>query len=449
MNDRIDNNIDNNRETVENGRYRYRPRHEADERGKVTADRYISGGNPKIDNDRRKPLRGRRLGIIACMLVMLLLGFIGGRFSAAFGGAGRNGFNNQAMLGKMKRLEAYINAFYLNDVDTEAVANGVYQGLLSGLGDPYSVYYTEEEYKELLESDSGEYEGIGIIVYKDTTSGYVIIDQVMKDQPAYNAGVESGDIIVSVDGTDTSEITLTETVNKIKRSESETVKLVLLRDSQTIEKEITKSHIEMETVSYEMKEGGIGYISVSQFIENTDEHFIKAVDDLEKQGMKGLVIDLRDNGGGLLDTCVNMVSRIIPEDDLIVYTEDKNGKKDEYKSNSSKVLDVPIVILANENTASASEIMTGCLKDYDMATVIGGKTFGKGIVQNIMPLGDGSAIKLTVSKYYTPKGNNIHEVGIEPDVNMEYTKEEWAGAKKDPEKDTQLKKALSILKEEQ
>ena len=234
-------------------------------------------------------------------------------------------------------------------------------------------------------------------------------------------------------------------MNRIKKSESDTVKLILLRENKTIEKKVKKSHIEVETISYEMKENKIGFISVSQFIENTDEQFIKAVDDLDQQGMAGLIIDLRDNGGGLLDTCINMVSRIIPQGDLIVYTEDKNGRKDEFNSNSDQTLDIPIVILVNGNTASASEIMTGCLKDYDKATILGSTTFGKGIVQNIMPLGDGSAIKLTVSKYYTPKGNNIHEVGIEPDVKMEYTDEEWAEAKKDPEKDTQLEQAMSIL----
>jgi carboxyl-terminal processing protease len=319
--------------------------------------------------------------------------------------------------------------------------------MVSGLGDPYSEYYTSEEYRDMMEGDSGEYRGIGIIVYKDSASGYVTIESVMKDQPAYNAGVENGDIMISVDGKETRDLTLTETVGLIKRGESDTVKLVLLRDNQTIEKVVNKSNIVLESVEHEMKEDKIGYISISQFIDNTDEQFTAAIDDLNKQGMKGLIIDLRDNGGGLVDSCVNMISRIVPEGKLVVYMEDKNGRREDYNSNSPQTLAIPIVVLVNGNTASASEIMTGCLKDYDLATVVGSKTYGKGIVQNVMPLGDGSALKLTVAGYYTPNGVNIHKKGIEPDVKIEYTTKEWAKIRKDPSKDKQMKEAVSILEE--
>jgi len=332
--------------------------------------------------------------IIAGMIIMLLIGFAAGRLSARAGASDKNGFNNQAMMDKIKQLEAYINTFYLEEVDSEAVTDGAFHGLVSGLGDPYSEYYTKSEYSDLMESDAGEYRGIGIVVYKDTTSGYVVIESVMKDQPAYNAGVENGDILISVDGKETSELTLSETVSLIKKGKSDTTKLVLLRENQTIEKEVEKTNIVMETVSSEMKEDKIGYISVSQFIENTDDHFISAVDDLEKQGMKGLIIDLRDNGGGLVDTCINMVSRIIPDKELIVYLKDKNGKREDYKSNSSETLDLPIVILVNSNTASASEIMTGCLQDYGKATIIGSKTYGKGIVQSTTILKGIAKVKL-------------------------------------------------------
>ena len=225
------------------------------------------------------------------------------------------------------------------------------------------------------------------------------------------------------------------------------MKISISREEKELEFLVDKANIVIQSVESEMKEGTIGYISVSQFIENTDEQFIEAVDKLEKEGMTGLVLDLRDNGGGLVDSCVNMVSRIIPEGDLIVYTEDKNGGKIEYNSNSDKVLDVPIVILVNEDTASASEIMTGCLKDYGLAEVLGTQTFGKGIVQSIVPFVDGSAMKLTVAKYYTPKGNDIHKVGIEPDIKMEISETEWKAAQKNPEKDTQLKKAIRLLQQ--
>ena len=406
-------------------------------------DRITAGDSP----GKRKKRPFRFPAAVICIIIALSAGFAAGRISSLHAAdyMTGTGSDTETTINKINVIKEYINRFYLNEVDDEKVQNGIYHGLVSGLGDPYSEYYTKEEYTDLLEGDEGEYRGIGIVVYKDSTNGYVVIESVMKDQPAYNAGIESGDILISVDGKDTVDMTLSETVGLIKRGEADTTKLVILRDNQTMEKEVNKSNIVLETVSHEMKEGNIGYISVSQFIETTDEDFIAALDDLEKQGMKGLIVDLRDNGGGLVDTCTNMLSRIIPEGDLLVYMEDKNGSREEYKSTAKEVFDKPIIILVNGNTASASEIFTGCLKDYDKATVLGSKTYGKGVVQSIISLNDGTALKLTISEYYTPKGNEIHKKGIEPDKVMEYTSEEWAAARKDPEKDTQLKEAVSIL----
>ena len=194
-----------------------------------------------------------------------------------------------------------------------------------------------------------------------------------------------------------------------------------------------------------MKEKKIGYIAVSQFLENTGDQFDKAVTALEKKGMKSLIIDLRDNGGGLLNTCTQMVSRVIDKDKLIVYTKDNEGNKEEFKSDSGKTLDIPIIFLVNGNTASASEIMTGCLKDYGKATVVGTTTYGKGIVQNIMPLTDGSAIKFTIAKYYTPNGTDIQKKGIKPDVKVKMSDAQWKKAQTDEKADKQLKKAIELL----
>ena len=249
---------------------------------------------------------------------------------------------------------------------------------------------------------------------------------------------------MQVDGQDTAELGLQETVSAIKKNDDPVV-LTILRDSETMELTVDKSQIVMETVTWEMKENKIGYIAVSQFVENTSEQFNEALTSLSEEGMTGLIIDLRDNGGGLLTSCLDMVSRFVPDEKLIVYTEDKNGNRTEYNSDSVDVLNIPVVLLVNENSASASEIMTGCLKDCGIATVVGETTYGKGIVQNIMPLPDGSAVKMTVSQYYTPNGNDIHEVGIAPDVTVEMSEEEWAAAQDDVQKDTQLQKALEIL----
>lgn len=393
-----------------------------------------------------KPHKWRsRLLTVLLVIVIAGGGFIAGQVVLLTNSSGNLGISNLKVLYKLSWLEAYVDKFFLDDTDEETLENSVYKGFIAGLNDPYAAYYTKEEYEQLMEEDSGEYMGIGVTVRKDTATGYVVVEQINKDGPAYNAGVQTGDMIVSVDGTDTSGISLQETVSAIKKDEQPVV-LSILRNGQAMEITVDKSQIKVESVSWEMKENNIGYISVSQFVENTAEQFDQAVTDLENQGMTGLIIDLRDNGGGLLSSCLDMVSRLIPEGKLIVYTEDKEGKKTEYNSDSDKVVDVPMVVLVNENSASASEIMTGCLKDYGTATIVGEKTYGKGIVQNIFPLQDGSAVKMTVSKYYTPNGNNIHGVGIEPDVTVKMGDKKWAKARKEESKDTQLQKAYEILK---
>ena len=395
---------------------------------------------------KKKKKPGRIKKLILTLLV-LSVGFSGGLLFAYSGVLSGGSLNYVSVIKKLNMLQEYIDAYYLDDYEQENLESGLLNGFMSGLGDPYSCYYTKEDYQSLTEEDSGEYKGIGITVMQDSLTGEVVIEQVMKDQPAYKAGIESGDVITAVDNEKVEGLRLNEVVHRIKHSKDEKVKISISREEKELEFLVDKANIVIQSVESEMKEGTIGYISVSQFIENTDEQFIEAVDKLEKEGMTGLVLDLRDNGGGLVDSCVNMVSRIIPEGDLIVYTEDKNGGKIEYNSNSDKVLDVPIVILVNEDTASASEIMTGCLKDYGLAEVLGTQTFGKGIVQSIVPFVDGSAMKLTVAKDYTPKGNDIHKVGIEPDIKMEISETEWKAAQKNPEKDTQLKKAIRLLQQ--
>ena len=386
----------------------------------------------------------KRIGKCLLLLAVLFAGFIGGIVFLISGS--NSNINNLSILKKLLVLEGCVEQYYLDEVDGEKMETGIYRGYLSGLSDPYSTYYTKEEYDQMMEEDSGEYVGIGITVMKDTTTGYVSIEQVQKDAPAYNAGIQPGDLLIEVDGNDTTTLSLQEAVNLIKKGENKEVLLLVGRGTDTFEVTVEKTSVQIESVTYEMKEDNIGYIAVSQFIENTGDKFIDAIDTLEKQGMKSLIIDLRDNGGGFVDVCVDMVSRIIPEDQLIVYTEDKNGKKTEYKSNSEKELNIPIVILVNGNTASASEIMTGCLKDYGVANVVGSQTYGKGIVQNIIGLSDGSAIKLTVAKYYTPNGNDIHKKGIEPDVIVEMEDAQWKEARDDETKDTQLQKAYELLK---
>lgn len=379
------------------------------------------------------------------MVIVVGVGFFAGRQSVMTSSGFGTGLNNGTILRKLSLLEAYTGKYYLNKIDADNVEQNIYKGFAKGLQDPYAEYYTKEEFKQLTEEDSGEYEGIGISVAKDTDTGYAEIVSVFKDQPAYKAGLKTGDLIIAVNKKSTMNMELQEVVSEIKKKENKKVVLTIYRDKKSKDYTVKKSSVQLDTVSYKMKEKKIGYIAVSQFLENTGDQFDKAVTALEKKGMKSLIIDLRDNGGGLLNTCTQMVSRVIDKDKLIVYTKDKEGNKEEFKSDSGKTLEIPIIILVNGNTASASEIMTGCLKDYGKATVVGTTTYGKGIVQNIMPLTDGSAIKFTIAKYYTPNGTDIHKKGIKPDVKVKMSDAQWKKAQTDEKADKQLKKAIELL----
>lgn len=383
---------------------------------------------------------------IVVVLIVIGMSFYAGRVSAVPSTGFGTGLNNSKILQKLSLLEAYTGKFYLNKIDSDNVEQNIYKGFAKGLNDPYAEYYTKEEYKQLSEEDSGEYQGIGISVAKDTDTGYAEIVSIFKDQPAYKAGLKTGDLIIAVNKKSTVDMELQDVVSEIKNKENKTVVLTIYRDKKSKDYTVKKSSVQLDTVSYKMKENKTGYIAVSQFLENTGDQFNEAVTDLEKQGMTSLIIDLRDNGGGLLNTCTDMLSRLVEKDKLFVYTKDKEGKKEEFKSDSKKTVDIPMVLLVNGNTASASEIMTGCLKDYGKATVVGTKTYGKGIVQSIMPLPDGSAVKFTIASYYTPNGTNIHKKGIEPDVEVKISDEQWKKAQTDEKADTQLKKAMEILK---
>ena len=388
----------------------------------------------------------KQVARIFVVLIVIGMSFYAGRVSAVPSTGFGTGLNNRKILQKLSFLEAYTGKYYLNKIDSDNVEQNIYKGFAKGLNDPYAEYYTKSEYKQLTEEDSGEYEGIGISVVKDTDTGYAEIASVFKDQPAYKAGLKTGDLITAVNKKSTVDMDLQDVVSEIKNKDNKTVVLTIYRDKQSKDYTVKKSSVQLDSVSYEMKDNKTGYIVVSQFLENTGDQFDKAVTALEKQGMTSLIIDLRDNGGGLLDTCTDMLSRLVEKDKLLVYTKDKEGNKEEFKSDSTKTVDIPMVLLVNGNTASASEIMTGCLKDYGKATVVGTKTYGKGIVQSIMPLPDGSAVKFTVANYYTPNGINIHKKGIEPDVEVKISDEQWKKAQTDEKADTQLKKAMEILK---
>lgn len=351
---------------------------------------------------------------------------------------------SESTLKKIDGIADIIDKRFLYDFDKNKMSDAMYAAVLNSLGDPYSVYYTADQYKSLQQSSEGKYCGIGVVVQQNPDTGIVTAVNPYTDSPGYKAGIRKGDIIYKVDGTDITGMDLSAAVLLIKGDEGTKVKITLVRDNKTIDVEVTREEISVQTVSHEMLDNNIGYIKIDEFDAVTVDQFADAMSDLKDKGMKGLVIDLRDNPGGLLNSVKEMLDTILPEG-LIVYTEDKDGNRQEYKSDADTILDVPMSVLVNGNSASASEIFAGAVKDYGVGTLVGTTTFGKGIVQSIIPFIDGSAMKITVEDYYTPKGNNIHKKGIKPDVEIELNDDVKSLSTVPHDKDNQLQKALEIL----
>ncbi|MBR5649194.1 S41 family peptidase [Pseudobutyrivibrio sp.] len=347
---------------------------------------------------------------------------------------------------KLSYLEELINAYYFNDVDQETLQNGAYHGVFDSLEDPYSQYFTPEEYEEYSSVVNGNFGGIGAGLQKDADTGEVVVTKVYEDSPAEKGGIKEGDIIVSADGHKGVNYSLEDYVSKYLRGDEGTeVNLVIDREGEEIELTLVRDIIEVETVAYKMLDNNIGYIQISQFTGSTDKEFEKAFEDLESQGMTSVIYDLRNNGGGIVDTATNILDYLLPKG-TVMYTMDKAGNRHDYNSDASHK-EIPTVVLVNGNTASSAEIFTGAIRDFKYGTIIGTQTYGKGIVQTSFKLQDDSAVKLTTHKYYTPSGECIHGQGITPDIVLEY---EFLGGEDDEyavEFDNQLQKALEVLRQ--
>ena len=345
---------------------------------------------------------------------------------------------------KLAAIEDVINEYYYQDadIDVDAMTEGMYAGMVSALGDPYSVYYTEEEWADLMRETEGIYYGIGAYLMIDQNTGAAKISGVIDNTPAQEAGLRADDLIYMVDGEMTMGLELSEIVALVKGEEGTTVHLTIYREGESdyLEIDVERRKIESPTVNYEMLENDIGYIQITEFDDVTTDQFTEALATVKGSGAKGLILDLRGNPGGSLNVVVDIAREILPNG-LIVYTEDKYGERDEYNCDGRKELEIPLVVLVNGNSASASEILAGAIKDYGKGTLVGTTTFGKGIVQRVLPLTDGTALKLTISAYYTPNGNNIHGVGIEPDVVCEFDGDAYY----DDDVDNQLEKAVEEI----
>lgn len=359
----------------------------------------------------------------------------------------REGFvtENSEVQNKLKKLESFIRGYYLDEIDDEQLADYLYYGLVAGLSDPYAAYYNEEETQSLIDSSNGSYCGIGAVFSQNMVTGIVTVSQVYEGCPSYEAGILPGDILYKVNGEDVTGQDLTNVVTKIKGEEGTEVTITMLRGEEAIDFTMERRVIEVPTIEHEMLADSIGYIQIVEFDSITAVQFHEALTELQNQGMKGLVIDLRNNGGGSVDAVCSIADELLPKGP-IVFTEYK-GQDWEERSSDAACVEVPMAVLMNENSASASEILAGALQDYELAKIVGTQSYGKGIVQSVIDLQDGTALKLTTAKYYTPDGNNIHEIGITPDVEIDLPEEVKTKVDMTLEEDVQLQKAIEVLQQ--
>lgn len=347
---------------------------------------------------------------------------------------------------KMELIEKVVEDYYYKEeFDVEEMENGIYRGMLASLGDPYSEYFSKEELVELNKQTEGIFYGIGAVLTIDEDTGFGMIKEVKPDTAAQEAGVLDGDLIYEVDGVSTYGLSLSEIVSKVRGDENTQVVLTMIRDSapEPIDITVTRRRVEEETVAATMYDNGIGYIQIAEFDQVTAAQFEENLKMLQNDGMQAMILDLRSNPGGNVNTVVDIARMILPEG-MIVYTEDRDGNRTEYKCDGTRQLNMPLVVLINGASASASEILSGAIKDHGVGVLMGTTTFGKGIVQRVIGLSDGSAVKLTISTYFTPNGANIHGVGIKPDIECIFD----ANSYYDNRYDNQLEQARQYLSKE-
>ena len=347
---------------------------------------------------------------------------------------------------KLDLLLELVDMYYYEDVDHEEMLESAAMGLIVGVGDVYSVYYTKEDMEAFNEETEGEYAGIGCQLIADSTDQLITVTRVFKGSPAEEVGMRTGDKIVYVNDIYYSAYEMDDAVSVMRGTPGENVKVTVMRGLETIDFDITRKVVNINYVEHQILDGNIGYVMVYDFLGNAVEGFKTALNDFQAAGVKAMIIDLRNNGGGLLDASVEMADMILPEG-TVVSMREKSGMEEVFKIDN-EYYDVPMVVLVNEYSASASEILSGAIRDYGEGTLVGTKTFGKGVVQSVVDFPDGSGLKITTARYYTPSGECIHEVGIEPHVTVELDEDAVTkyGINNLPhENDAQLQKAIELI----
>ena len=353
---------------------------------------------------------------------------------------------NKDISSKLTKYREIIDKYFLGDVDDEKLEEGAIKGYIEGLGDPYTEYISKEDMDTYLDDTMGNFVGIGIYMIKNTQYDKIQVLSTIKGGPAEKVGIQAGDLIVSVDGVEYKASDMTLASNNIKGEAGTKVVVEILRGAETIKYEITREKVKVNQVEGKVISNNIGYIQFTSFDETTAEDFKTKYEELAKQNIKSLIIDLRNNGGGIVDQALEIADYMTDKDSVLLYEVDKNNKETVRKSKNDAIINMPIIILTNENTASASEILAGALKDLGKAKTVGTTTYGKGVIQQILKLNDGSGIKITIEEYQTPNRNKIHKVGIEPDEKVELPESVQNSLSIKESEDTQLQKAIEMLK---
>ena len=410
-----------------------------------------NNGNNGNKHGKKSYFAGLITGVIWGIAVVFILIILSNIIENELTESGKISDNvgTSALTGSSKSsiIKQYIDKYFMEDVDNDILTEGMYKGMLESLNDPYSVYYTKDEVESLKQSSEGEYVGLGISVTQNNETKVITVTKVYDDSPAKDAGIESGDTIYSINDNVLTDETLDELLVDIKGEEGKEVKMQLKRGEETIDADMKLREVLIDVVSYEMLEDNIGYIIIDQFTGTSTEQVEEAINDLKSQGMERIIVDLRDNPGGQLECIQAILNYFLPKDKLLLYSETKDGEQEKYYTeNDGLITDMPLCVLVNENRASASEVFAGVVKCYDRGKLVGTKTFGKGIMQSTFGLSDGTAIKLTIGKYYLPDDSNIHGIGIEPDYEVKLPEDVtnvWA--LKHPD-DPQLTKAIEVVK---
>lgn len=393
-------------------------------------------------------MKGLYCGVILTFVCLLLtVGFSGWRARYRTAEKEENiaqeklELNGREISHKIDEIEKTVNEMFMGDIDSQQVEDTIYRGMLWGLEDAYTEYYSEEDMKAMEDSISGSYSGIGATLMQDIETKQITVESCFEGSPAAEAGILPDDIVYGLNGMEIGDRSLTEVISEIKSEENDAITLMIRRGEENMELEVIPRAIEVPTVKGHMLEESIGYLQITEFDDVTAKQFEETLAQLQSEGMQKVIFDVRGNPGGNLEVVCEILDQILPEG-LIVYTEDKNGERKEYFSDAEHSLALPMAVLINENSASAAEIFAGAIKDHELGTLVGTTTFGKGIVQRLFHFTDGTGMKLTIAKYYTPNGNDIHQKGIEPDVKVEQSDDGEAA-----EGDVQLQKAMQILQD--